>query len=90
MTAADKAALRALAEAERKRPIGIALSGRTIFSQSMTINPDAVLSLLDEVERMREALRFYSGHHAIPNDGPWGVDSRDFGAVARAALEPRA
>ena len=52
-------------------------------------HPAAVLSLLDEVERLREALRFYSGHHAIPNDGPWGVDSRDFGAVARAALEPR-
>ena len=39
-----------------------------------------------ENARLREALHFYSGNHAIPNDGPWGVNSNDFGRVARAAL----
>lgn len=61
-------------------------------------HPAAVLALLDECERqkaenarLREALLFYSGHHAIPNDGPWGVASTDFGKVARRALsEPGA
>jgi hypothetical protein len=40
-----------------------------------------------ENARLREALHFYSDNHAFPNDGPWGVDSNDFGRVARAALE---
>lgn len=53
-------------------------------------NPAAVLSLLDENERLRVALAFYAGPHDRPNDGPWGVNSRDFGDIARAALEPRA
>ena len=41
----------------------------------------------DEIERLRKALQYYAGHHAIPSEGPWGIDSDDFGNVARAALE---
>lgn len=95
MTDEQKAALRALAEAATPGP----WNAETLpFDYGMpphdadyiaAAHPAAVLALLDEVERLREALRFYSGHAAIPNDGPWGVDSRDFGKVARAALEPR-
>jgi len=42
---------------------------------------------LDEIERLREALRYYAKNH-YPNvdDGPWGPGSNDFGNVARAAL----
>jgi len=41
----------------------------------------------DEIERLREALRYYAKNH-YPNvdDGPWGPGSNDFGNVARAAL----
>lgn len=41
----------------------------------------------DEIERLREALRYYAANH-YPNvdDGPWGPGSNDFGDVARAAL----
>lgn len=38
------------------------------------------------IEEAREALRFYAEEHDRPNEGPWGVDSTDFGDVARAAL----
>ncbi len=41
------------------------------------------------VERLREALRFYADDHKNPNDGPWGISSDDFGAVAHAALQPQ-
>ena len=41
----------------------------------------------DEIERLREALRYYAeNHYPNVNDGPWGVNSTDFGDVARAAL----
>ena len=33
-----------------------------------------------------EALHFYSDFHQAPNDGPWGVNSYDFGTKARAVL----
>jgi len=41
----------------------------------------------NEIERLREALRYYAANH-YPNvdDGPWGPGSNDFGDVARAAL----
>lgn len=42
--------------------------------------------LLAAVERMQGALEFYAVEHEFPSDGPWGVNSDDFGAVARAAL----
>ncbi len=39
-----------------------------------------------EIERLRGALRFYADEHEYPSDGPWGVNSDDFGKRARAAL----
>lgn len=41
----------------------------------------------DEIERLREALNFYAANHEWPNEGPWCVDSTDFGDVARAVLK---
>jgi hypothetical protein len=51
------------------------------------LTPAETDALRAENARLREALHFYSGDHAIPNDGPWGVNSNDFGRAARAALE---
>jgi hypothetical protein len=43
--------------------------------------------LRTENERLRVALRYYAeNHYPNVNDGPWGVNSTDFGDVARAAL----
>lgn len=43
------------------------------------------------VAKLEEALRFYTGVHepalSRPNEGPWGVNSTDFGEVAHKALE---
>ena len=39
-----------------------------------------------QVERLTGALRFYADFHENPNDGPWGINSQDFGKEARAAL----
>ena len=40
-----------------------------------------------ENERLREALRYYAKNHYPDIDaGPWGLNSADFGDVARAAL----
>ena len=36
---------------------------------------------------LEEALRYYANTIGNPNDGPWGVESRDFGNVAIAALK---
>jgi hypothetical protein len=41
------------------------------------------------VKRLEEAwvvLHFYADFHENPNDGPWGVNSQDFGKAARAFL----
>lgn len=47
--------------------------------------PD-ILSSLRRVAELEVALRFYGDPHEIPSEGPWGVDSTDFGNVARQAL----
>ncbi len=41
-----------------------------------------------DCEALVEALRFYADrdHNRLPSEGPWGVNSTDFGAKARAAL----
>ena len=51
-------------------------------------NPATVLALLSANREMRKALEFYADEPAreFPNDGPWGVNSDDFGRVARSAL----
>lgn len=33
-----------------------------------------------------EALRYYADFHENPSDGPWGINSHDFGKTARAAI----
>ena len=41
----------------------------------------------NEIERLREALRYYAKNHYPDIDaGPWGPNSNDWGDVARAAL----
>ena len=37
-------------------------------------------------DTLRDALEYYANEHANPNDGPWGVNSGDFGQLARHAL----
>lgn len=44
---------------------------------------------LPEVEAMVKALHFYADFHENPSDGPWGINSDDFGKVARTALEAK-
>ena len=49
-------------------------------------NPDGP-EAADEIERLREALRYYAKNHYPDIDaGPWGPNSNDWGDVARAAL----
>lgn len=41
-----------------------------------------------EIEKLREALEYYADrNNQCPNEGPWGVDSTDFGLVALKALK---
>jgi hypothetical protein len=51
---------------------------------------DATIARLEaEVERKDAALKYYADEHRQhPTSGPWGVNSTDFGKVARAALNP--
>ena len=61
-------------------------SPEVFFTDGMFISPVAY-EAADEIERLREALRYYAkNHYPNVNDGPWGVNSTDFGNVARAAL----
>lgn len=45
----------------------------------------------NRIEELEAALRFYTGLYepglSRPNEGPWGVNSTDFGEVARKALD---
>lgn len=72
---------------ERKRAVDRLLAapiGTNALSYDFLLSERA--ELLATVERMRGALDFYAVEHEFPSDGPWGVNSDDFGAVARAAL----
>lgn len=46
----------------------------------------AIRTLTKERDMAVEALKFYGHEHEWPNEGPWGVDSTDFGHIARATL----
>ena len=45
---------------------------------------DSIEAQAAEIERLREALEYYAQELMT---GPWGIDSLDFGDVARAALD---
>ena len=66
---------------ERLRSVG-GIEGTTRWY----INPDGP-EAANEIERLREALKFYAKEHFPASEGPWGIDSDDFGEVARAALK---
>ncbi len=74
---------------ERLRDHNRHIRGRLIEGLTDLVIDDMV-EAADEIERLREALRFYAKNH-YPNidDGPWGPNSNDWGDVARAALEEK-
>ena len=41
----------------------------------------------DRIAELEAVLRYYADDHVDPNVGPWGVNSTDFGNVAREALK---
>lgn len=47
---------------------------------------DRATAFLAQIPHLTEALEFYASDHKVPNDGPWGISSSDFGSVARGAL----
>ena len=62
------------------------LGGAVVRTSDLRLLLSERAELLAAVERMRVALKFYAVEHEFPSDGPWGVNSDDAGAVARAAL----
>ena len=67
-----------IAELEKARDLGI-IEGDVVAHMN-------VVSLQARVAELEAALMFYAVQVGMPNDGPWGINSTDFGAVARAAL----
>lgn len=51
------------------------------------LDPDRLREDRDELNHLRKALHYYADFHEYPSDGPWGINSQDFGNVARAALK---
>ena len=41
---------------------------------------------LAKLDKAVKALRYYADFYEVPNDGPWGAFSEDFGRTARNAL----
>ncbi len=39
-----------------------------------------------KLAKAMEALHFYADFYEVPNDGPWGINSDDFGNKARTTL----
>lgn len=56
------------------------------FEPLLTEAAQALRALQQEVERLRGALQYYAGGQVSPNEGLWGVNSNDFGDIARSAL----
>ncbi len=75
---------------ERLRKMAINLTASQI-SSAMFEAADALEAKDKLIAELVEALKFYSGVYepglSRPNEGPWGVNSKDFGEVARSALE---
>jgi hypothetical protein len=52
-----------------------------------TVRHDATVAALEaKLAKAVEALHFYADFFEVPNDGPWGSGSTDFGQKAKAAL----
>ena len=68
----------------------IGRDGKPVLARDMEARAEAaeaeLTTLRAQVERLTGALRFYADFHENPNDGPWGINSQDFGKEARAAL----
>lgn len=71
-------------------PIGL---DQTAVLESIVALHNAFPALIAKIEAdaarvaaLEGALNFYAANHEWPNEGPWGVDSNDFGNVARAAM----
>ena len=48
---------------------------------------DRIEAQAEKIEKLREALEYYADrNNQCPNEGPWGVDSTDFGLVALKTL----
>lgn len=56
---------------------------QAILSALRPLSPDQPSA---RERRLEEALRFYAAEDLPPNEGPWGVNSTDFGTIARQAL----
>jgi hypothetical protein len=41
---------------------------------------------MTKIDKIRAALLYYCKPHDRPNEGPWGINSTDFGKVAAEAL----
>jgi hypothetical protein len=52
----------------------------------LTARIAALESLVQRLDEARGVLHFYADFHENPNDGPWGINSQDFGEAARAFL----
>lgn len=48
---------------------------------------DALSDAVNALILADKALHFYADFFEVPNDGPWGAGSEDFGAVATKALQ---
>lgn len=59
-----------------------------VKSELSTFTAGDLRLILSANREMRKALEFYADEPAreFPSDGPWGVNSDDFGRVARSAL----
>lgn len=47
---------------------------------------DRIEALEAQLAEAVAALQFYAGPHEYPSEGPWGLNSQDFGAKAAVAL----
>lgn len=63
--------------------------GNGTFLHNMPTPLERIAKLEAQVAALRKALHFYADFYENPNEGPWGVNSEDFGKVARKALEAK-
>lgn len=66
----------------------LSLRSDMIGNSIARVHGERLRLILSANREMRKALEFYADEPAreFPSDGPWGVNSDDFGRVARSAL----